>query len=225
LTLGGGFGWLSNRYGLVVDNLISAELVLADGSIVRASETEHTDLFWAIRGCGSSFAIATEFVLQAYDQPDPVYAGIMAFTMDKLAQVVEYANKFDKSLQEIEDRGFAFGLGCPPPLFRPAVLVAIFYNGSEEAAKAEFAELFALGPVADITSEVPYEKVNGILSEMTHHGGRKSTVGSAAKFPVNPGFIQDVADKFFEFIAKNEGFEHSTLFCLQIPNKKINSVP
>src|ERR1700759_2978262 len=102
LTLGGGFGYLSPKYGLVIDNLRSAELVLADGSIVRASEIEHPDLFWAIRGCGSSFAICTEFVIQAHDQPNPVWAGMIGFTPDKLEALVAFANKFHETSGELE---------------------------------------------------------------------------------------------------------------------------
>lgn len=59
LTLGGGYGWLTGLYGLAIDNLLSAEIVLADGSIVIASSTENQDLFWAIRGAGSCFGVVS----------------------------------------------------------------------------------------------------------------------------------------------------------------------
>ncbi|KAL8695895.1 MAG: hypothetical protein Q9224_003092, partial [Gallowayella concinna] len=70
LTLGGGYGWLSGQYGLVIDNLISVDMVLADGRNITVSATENEDLFWAIRGAGQSFGVATSFTYRAYDQPN-----------------------------------------------------------------------------------------------------------------------------------------------------------
>src|SRR4029450_2421756 len=75
LTLGGGFGWLSRRFGLVSDNLVAAELLLASGEGGRASETAHPDLFWAIRGGGGNFGIVTEFEFRLHDTGTEVLAG------------------------------------------------------------------------------------------------------------------------------------------------------
>ena len=70
LTLGGGFGWISRKYGLTVDNLLSVEMVTADGKIVRASESENPDLFWAVRGGGGNFGIVTTFEVQVLPYRD-----------------------------------------------------------------------------------------------------------------------------------------------------------
>jgi FAD/FMN-containing dehydrogenase len=73
IALGAGLGWLSGQYGYMVDNIISSRVVLADSSIITASESENSDLFWAIRGTGGGFGVVTELVFKAYDQ-GPVFA-------------------------------------------------------------------------------------------------------------------------------------------------------
>lgn len=223
LILGGGFGWLTSRYGLTIDNLLSAELVLANGSIVRASETENKDLFWAIRGAGSSFAVVTEFVLKAYDQPDPVWAGILGFTPDKLEGVVNFANKHHEVAGENE--ALIFGFSRPPPLFQPAILAVVFYNGSEDEAKRYFGDLFALGPVMDQTGMMPYEELNTMFNAAQTYGDRKSSGGSAVKAPLDPKFVQDIFDEFVQFLEKHEGSDGSITVFHFIPYKKTNSVP
>jgi hypothetical protein len=208
---------------LTIDNLLSAELVLANGSIVRASETENKDLFWAIRGAGSAFAVATEFVLQAYDQPNPVWAGILGFTPDKLESVIKFANKHHEIGGENEAMILAYAR--PPPLFQPAVLVIPFYNGPEDQAKRYFADLFALSPVFDQTRMMPYEELNANFNPIATFGDRKSTGASAIKCPLDVNLAQDVFGKFDEFVDEHEGSAASTIFFAFVPYKKIRTVP
>ena len=79
----GGYGWTSSKYGLACDNLISAEVVLADGSVVRASEHEHADLFWGIRGGGGNFGVVTEFEFRLHPLGPIVLAGLAMFPVDR----------------------------------------------------------------------------------------------------------------------------------------------
>ena len=74
LTLGGGYDWLSGRYGLTIDNLLRVQMVLGDRTIQSASKDENPDLFWAVRGAGHCFGVAVEFAFQAYDQPNLIWA-------------------------------------------------------------------------------------------------------------------------------------------------------
>jgi FAD/FMN-containing dehydrogenase len=100
LTLGGGYGYLSPKVGLTIDNLLEVEYVLADGKVVRASEKEHTDLFWAARGAGAAFGVATEFVYQAHDQKSEVWGGLVVFEIGKFEEVIRFANGLLVEVQE-----------------------------------------------------------------------------------------------------------------------------
>ncbi|KAA8650213.1 FAD-binding oxidoreductase [Aspergillus tanneri] len=95
-TLGGVYGWLTGHYSLIIDNLLHVRMVLADGSIVQASIMENPDLFWAVRGAGQSFGVATELVFKVYPQVDPVFGGLLYFTPDHLPQIIEFANGLEE---------------------------------------------------------------------------------------------------------------------------------
>src|SRR6185295_8347987 len=77
LTLGGGFGWLTRKYGMTIDNLVSVDLITAEGRKIRASETENADLFWAIRGGGGNFGVVTSFEFQLFPVGPEIFAGLM----------------------------------------------------------------------------------------------------------------------------------------------------
>ena len=82
LTLGGGFGWLTRKYGATVDNLISADVVTHEGKLVHASENENADLFWGIRGGGGNFGVVTSFEFQLHPVGPEIYAGLVVFPFD-----------------------------------------------------------------------------------------------------------------------------------------------
>jgi FAD/FMN-containing dehydrogenase len=87
LTLGGGFGWLSRKYGLTADNLLAAELVTASGESIRASEDENPDLLWALRGGGGNFGVVTQFEFQLHPVGPDLLSGVIAFSADQAGQV------------------------------------------------------------------------------------------------------------------------------------------
>jgi FAD/FMN-containing dehydrogenase len=172
LTLGGGYGYLTGKAGLVIDNLLEVEMVLADGSIVTVSEEQNVDLFWAIRGAGASFGVATKFVYRAYEQKGPVWGGILIFPPTQLDKVVEFENAiFDESTDG--KATLLMGFASPPPAFQPVVMTAVFYNGEEEEAKKFFEPLLSLGPLANMTTVMPYSGANAMLNAAMEPGSRR----------------------------------------------------
>jgi FAD/FMN-containing dehydrogenase len=93
LTLGGGFGWLQRKYGLTIDNLVSADVVTADGEFLIASEDEHPDLFWALRGGGGNFGVVTSFEYKTYDV-EPTIGGLAVYPAEKLGDLLDFYRDF-----------------------------------------------------------------------------------------------------------------------------------
>jgi FAD/FMN-containing dehydrogenase len=100
LTLGGGFGWLSRKYGMTVDNLLSVEVVLVDGSVVHASQDENEDLFWAMRGGGGNFGVATSFEFQLHPVGPEVLTGLIAFPFSEAKPVLTQFAHFTESMPD-----------------------------------------------------------------------------------------------------------------------------
>jgi len=100
LVLGGGFGWLSRKHGLTSDNLTAAEVVTADGSIVRASESENPDLFWAIRGGGGNFGVVTRFEFDLYPVGPDLLSGLIVFSLKEGASVMKAYRKYVDGLSD-----------------------------------------------------------------------------------------------------------------------------
>ena len=116
LTLGGGIGHLTRKYGLTIDNLISADLVLADGSFVKANADENPDLFWAIRGGGGNFGVVTSFTFRLHPV-DTVYAGPILYELNEAAEVMKWYRQFITSAPDELNGWFAFMTVPPAPPF------------------------------------------------------------------------------------------------------------
>jgi FAD/FMN-containing dehydrogenase len=136
LTLGGGFGWLTRKYGLTIDNLVSAEVITADGTKLRTSENENADLFWAIRGGGGNFGVVTEFEFALHPVGPEILAGLIVFPFSQAKQVLTQYQKFVESAPE-ELNVWAVIRKAPPLPFLPenvhgkeVVVLPIFYTGN-----------------------------------------------------------------------------------------------
>jgi len=135
LTLGGGFGWLTRKYGMTIDNLVSAEMVTADGRKIKVSENENTDLFWAIRGGGGNFGIVTQFEFALHPVGPEILAGLLVFPFGQAKQVLEKYREFVKSAP-VELNIWVVLRKAPPLPFLPesvhgkeVIVLAIFYAG------------------------------------------------------------------------------------------------
>ncbi|CAG8651988.1 7947_t:CDS:2 [Acaulospora colombiana] len=163
LTLGGGYGWLTGEYGMAIDNLVQATLVTADGTIRKVDEATDSDLFWAIRGGGTNFGCVTEFVYRLHPQRSMVYAGPLVFPPPRIKEVVTAVEEWYKTSSETE--GIILVMTTKGPTGEPGVVVSIFFNGEEEEGKQKFKKILDLGPVANLATMIPYEKLNGLHNE------------------------------------------------------------
>lgn len=126
MTLGGGYGWLSARHGLTIDNLVQAIVVTADGSVLIANDTTNSDLFWAIRGGGSNFGVVTELVFLLHEQRRTVFGGLLAYPLPKLGQLVDVIREWSADLRD--DAGLHLVLVKGPPgniSYHPTCTVAM----------------------------------------------------------------------------------------------------
>jgi FAD/FMN-containing dehydrogenase len=135
LTLGGGFGWLTRKYGMTVDNLVSAEVIIADGKKIRASENENADLFWAIRGGGGNFGIVTQFEFKLHPVGPQILAGLIVFPSKQAKQVLRQYREFVESAPEELSVWVVLRQAPPLPFLakevhgKPVVVLAICHVG------------------------------------------------------------------------------------------------
>jgi FAD/FMN-containing dehydrogenase len=162
LTLGSGSGWLERKLGLTADNLISADLVTADGSFVTASEDENPDLFWGIRGGGGNFGIATSFEYRLHEIGPIVLGGMMAFPRAIAGDLVRVFRGLMDAAPDDLGAALAFITAPPEPFVpeeargQPAVGAVICWTGDIEEGEKVIKPLRDLGPVLDIVGPIPY---------------------------------------------------------------------
>ncbi len=155
LVTGGGFGRLGRRFGMSIDNLISADVVTADGAVRRANAEENPDLFWGIRGGGGNFGIVTSFEFRLHPMQRRVVGGIMAFPIARARDILDLYAEIGRSGPDDLDFGFMF---MRPPGGAPAVAaVTCCYSGPEANAERVLAPLRKLGtPLSDQVRAVDY---------------------------------------------------------------------
>jgi hypothetical protein len=176
LTLGGGFGYLSRKHGLTIDNLLSAEIVTANGELVTASDRQNADLFWAIRGGGGNFGVVTSFEFKLHPV-DTVYGGPIFFPASVSADILAFYREFVKTAPR--ELGLFFGYHeAPPAPFVPealhgakACMIQTCWTGNIEDAEAILKPIREAGPVAlDLAGPLPYPALNSMFDALLPYG-------------------------------------------------------
>jgi FAD/FMN-containing dehydrogenase len=172
LTLGGGIGYLTREYGLTIDNLVSADVVLADGRFVTASEQSHQDLFWALRGGGGNFGVVTSFRFRLQPVKN-VYAGPTFWPIEQSSDVLKAYRDFILRAPEDINGFFAFLTVPPSPMFPEALhlrkVCAVMWVCTSSAARAEAATrpMRTVGsPLLDAQAEMPLPAVNSLFDPL-----------------------------------------------------------
>jgi hypothetical protein len=177
LTLGGGIGHLMRSHGLAVDNLLAAEVVTADGGIVRVSADEHPDLFWALRGGGGNFGVVTSFRFALHPVGPTVLAGPVFWAAEDTTAVLRFYRDF--IVEAPDELGTVVRLGTVPPLpvipeelhWRPAIAVACCWAGAMGEGERAVRELRRFGtPLVDLISPTPYLAFQTALDDTVPHG-------------------------------------------------------
>ncbi|WP_144140568.1 FAD-binding oxidoreductase [Paraburkholderia sp. BCC1884] len=179
LTLGGGFGWLSRKYGMTVDNLISADVVTADGELLHASDGSHEDLFWAIRGGGGNFGVVTRFEFALHPVGPLVYGGLVVLPFAQAKQALLQYRAAAASMPDDLSVWVVSRLAPPLPFLpadihgKPVIVFAICYSGPLENGPATVASIRAFGtPVGEQLGPMPYEMWQQAFDPLLTPGAR-----------------------------------------------------
>ncbi len=179
LTLGGGFGWLSRKHGLTIDNLVAAEVVTAEGEWLRCDREQHPDLFWAIRGGGGNFGIVTSFKFRTHPVGPEVYSGPIIFPFDKAAETLRKYRQLASDCPE-ELSVWAVLRDAPPFPFIPeaahgqkVLILAALYNGPTSDGERAMAPLRAFGkPLGDGIGPHPFAGFQQAFDPLLTPGAR-----------------------------------------------------
>ncbi|MDI1247055.1 MAG: FAD-binding oxidoreductase [Rhodoferax sp.] len=178
LTVGGGFGYLTRQYGWTCDNLVSMELVTADGALVRAAADENADLFWALRGSGH-FGIVTSFEYRLFPVGPEILGGAMAWRAEDAKDVLDFYRQFTATAPRETTCVAVLRIAPPAPWLpkeihgKPIIAIFVCHSGSIEAGEAAMAPLRKLGrAVADSVKRRPYTQMQSLLDATQPQGRR-----------------------------------------------------
>lgn len=163
LTLGGGFGWLTRKYGFTIDNLLSAEVVTVDGKKLKVSEKENADLFWAIRGGGGNFGVVTQFEFKLYPVGPEILAGLLVFPFKQAKSILKQYRDFIQTTPPDFNVWVVMRKAPPLPFLpeevhgREVVVLAICVVGDYDKGEKLIEKMRGFGePVGEHIGRMPY---------------------------------------------------------------------
>ena len=179
LALGGGFGWLSRRFGHTVDNIVSAEVVTAAGELIHASASENTDLFWALRGGSGNFGVVTEFEFALHPVGPMILSGPVVHALDDAPAVLRAYRQAARDLPDEATCWFVLRKAPPLPFLapehhgRPVLILVMAYAGAVEKGELALQPMRAIGtPLADGVSPHPYAAWQAAFDPLLGPGAR-----------------------------------------------------
>ena len=177
LTLGGGLGYLTRRFGWTADNLEHVEIVTADGRIRRADRDEHPDLHWAVRGGGGNFGVVTQFSFRLHEVGPTVTGGLVVWSADRLDDVLTTYRELTETAPRELTAAVTVRLAPPAPFLpqrwhgKPVVGLSVCHSGAD--AGSDLAPVRAVGdPIADLVTERSYTEQQALLDDLEPRGNR-----------------------------------------------------
>jgi len=222
LTLGGGWGFLTGEHGLSLDNLKEVTIVTASGSILTASSNSHPDLFWGIRGGGCNFGVVTQFVFTLHPQRSTVFGGALVFQPAMLERLVNTAVQWWHNADPKAAGSLIIGRFPYTPT--PTLIWSFFYNGSAEEGKTKFKQFYDIGPLIDLTREMPFEHLNAQQNASFPPGLVYYTKAMWWRTITVP-FVSAALQLYDQYTTLNPVLSGTALAFEFFPVKKVNSVP
>ncbi|WP_373493501.1 FAD-binding oxidoreductase [Aquiflexum sp.] len=192
LTLGGGQGYLMNKLGLTIDNLLSVDMVLADGRYMKASKTENEDLFWAIRGGGGNFGVVTSFEYQLHKVGPEVLTGMMLYPLDQAREMLQFYR--DYSMNTPDEMTIVAAIFTLPDGLKVFALVVCWAGDLEEGKKQLVPLREFKSPMADMIAPVPYVQLQKSLDAAVPHGMHRYN---------KMGYLPALDDEVIDIIVSN----------------------
>ncbi|MEJ7685374.1 MAG: FAD-binding oxidoreductase [Segetibacter sp.] len=192
LTLGGGIGWLMGKHGTACDNLLSAEIITADGQLLKIDKDNYADLFWAIRGGGGNFGIVTKFEYQLHPVGPNIVGGMILYPMEQAKEVLQFYGDYAR---KTPDELIAYSGFIVTPDGVPVTMILPARMGPVDEAEKWLTPLRSFGsPIVDLINEMTYIQLQSILDAAAPSGLRRYW---------KSGYFPQLSDELLDIFIRN----------------------